>query len=76
MAHTTLSPISRETREVNDARYDSRYFVLNGEGYSTDKETFEVLRSITAGAHAIGDGTAVQAVVFLGIEAGRIKHEA
>jgi len=68
----TLTPITRSTREVSDARA----FELNGESFTTDAETLQVLHSITASARTAGDGSAVQAVVFLGLDTGRIQHAA
>lgn len=50
----------------------NKNFSLNGTTYSTDSETFEVLSSIIESAKVSGDSSAVQAVIFLGIKAGRI----
>ena len=67
-----LTPITREAREVSDAIS----FELNGESFTTDADTLHVLHSITASARATGDGSAVQAVIFLGLDAGRIQRAA
>jgi hypothetical protein len=47
-------------------------FELNGTNYATDKQTISVLRSIMPSAKATGDSTAVMAVIFLGLQVGRI----
>lgn len=49
-------------------------FELNGNTYTTDAKTIEVLRSIMPSAKSTGDATAVQAVLFLGVKSGRIKQ--
>jgi hypothetical protein len=48
-------------------------FELNGKTYRTDTETVEMLRGLVEAAKATGDSTAVMAVLFLGIKAGRIE---
>lgn len=50
-----------------------RRFILNGKEYLTDPETLQVLRSIIPSAKATGDGSAVMAMVFLGMRTGRIQ---
>jgi len=50
-------------------------FEINGKSYRTDVETLEVLRSLVPAAKAAGDGSAVQAVIFAGLKAGRIVEE-
>ncbi len=47
-------------------------FELNGEWYRTDLETLSVIRGIVPDARTSGDGSAVQAVIALGLETGRI----
>lgn len=47
-------------------------FELNGKIYETDAETLDVLRIIIPAAKKSGDSSAVMAVIFLGIETGRI----
>ena len=49
---------------------------LNGKTYTTDAETLAVLRSLIASAKANNDGSAVQAVLFLGLETGRVMEAA
>lgn len=47
-------------------------FELNGKVYRTDAETLAVLRSIVPAAKRTGDSSAVQAVIILGLQTGRI----
>ena len=49
-----------------------RTFTLNGLTYHADEETLKVLRGIMSRAKATGDGSAVQAMISLGIKTGRI----
>lgn len=49
-------------------------FEMDGKAYMTDQETLDVLRSIVPDAKATGDASAVAAVMFLGLETGRIQR--
>lgn len=51
----------------------TKTFEMNGKGYRTDSETLEVLRSIVPDARAANDTSAVQALMDLGLAAGRIS---
>lgn len=51
-------------------------FQLNGSTYETDAATLKVLRSVTPAAKASGDGSAVQAIIFLGMQTGRVRKVA
>jgi len=52
---------------------DKQLFELNEKLYSTDSETLAVLRSIIPSAKAIGDSSAVQTVIAVGLKTGRIE---
>lgn len=47
-------------------------FSLNGQTYRTDAETIEVIRSVMPAAKATGDGSAVAAIMSLGLATGCI----
>ena len=49
-------------------------FEMNGKIYETDKETFDVLESIVPSAKKNSDCSAVAAVMYLGLERGRIRE--
>jgi hypothetical protein len=51
----------------------TKTFQLNGIGYRCDAETLKVLNSVMPAAKASGDSTAVQVIIYLGIQAGRIE---
>lgn len=51
-------------------------FEMNGKAYETDTETLNVLRSIVPAAKATSDTTAVAAVMYLGLQTGRIREAA
>jgi hypothetical protein len=48
-------------------------FEMNNIIYQTDKETIKVLRSIVPKSKETKDFSAVTAIMFLGLRAGRIK---
>ena len=50
-------------------------FELNGKTYKTDDQTIKVLRSIVPDAKKVKDGSAVQAVMALGLLTGRIVED-
>ena len=50
----------------------TKTFKLNGKVYRTDEATLSVLRSVMPAAKATGDSTAVMAIIFLGIQTGRV----
>lgn len=52
----------------------NKTFELNGDGYRTDAETLKVLNSVMPTAKKTGNSTAVQAILFLGLKAGRIEQ--
>jgi hypothetical protein len=47
-------------------------FEMNGRNYRTDIETLNVLRSVMPSAKSTGDSSAVMAILFLGLQTGRI----
>lgn len=51
-------------------------FTLNGKTFETDAETLNVMRNLMPSAKATNDSSAVMAMLFLGLEAGRITEMA
>lgn len=49
-------------------------FKMDGKSYRTDQETLDVLRSIVPSAERTEDTTAVAAVMYLGLNTGRIEE--
>jgi hypothetical protein len=52
----------------------NQVFEMNDKTYQTDTETLEVLRGIVPSAKATNDCSAVAAIMFAGLESGRIKE--
>lgn len=53
----------------------TKTFELNGKTYRTDDETLSALRSVVPAAKRANDGSAVQAIIFLGLATGRVIEE-
>jgi hypothetical protein len=52
----------------------TKTFEMNGNAYQTDTATLELLRSLVPSAKLTGDSSAVQAVMLLGLQHGRIRQ--
>lgn len=49
-------------------------FELNGKAYLTSPQTLQTLRSILPAAKTSNDSSAVQALMYLGLEVGTIQE--